>query len=94
MAALDSEDVKKAPKTKMGCVEEVGRDHIRYSLWEGETLLSRTKISHGPRHTIGDVLINRMTHQFKLGTNRNFIDVVSCAKDRTACLAVIKAATS
>ena len=94
MAALDSEEVKKALRTKMGCKEEVGRDHIRYSLWDGETLLSRTKVSHGPRHTIGDVLINRMAHQFKLGTNANFIGMVTCTKDRDTCLSIIRAATA
>lgn len=94
MASLDSDKVSSALKDKMGCVEERGNDHIRYVLWEGDKILSRTKISPGPKHTIGDVLISKMSRQLRLGTSANFVAMVQCTKDKQDCLAIIRAATS
>lgn len=93
MASLDSEEVKRALKSKLGCTEEVGHDHIRYVLKVEGRVVSRTKISHGARHALGDTLINKMTHQIKLGTNANFIALVQCTKTGEECLSVILAAT-
>ena len=93
MAALDSEEVKRALITKLGCSEEKGHDHIRYVLRDGEKILSRTMISHGPRHTIRDTLIHKMARQIQLGTNKNFFEMVSCTKSREECLEMIRAAT-
>jgi hypothetical protein len=94
MAALDSEEVKKALKNKLGCIEEVDGDHIRYSLWENGKLLSRTKISHGPRHTIGDTLVSKMSRQIKLGTNSNFVGMVSCSLSKEKCVEIIRTLAS
>ena len=94
MAALDSDKVSTALKEKMGCVEERGTDHIRYILWDGDKILCRTKISHGPKHTIGPTLIARMAQQFRLGTSTNFIAMVQCTKSKEECLAIIRAATA
>jgi hypothetical protein len=94
MASLDSDKVSSALREKMGCVEERGNDHIRYVLWEGDKILSRTKISHGPKHTIGDVLISKMSRQLRVGTSANFVAMVQCTKSKQECLAIIRAATS
>ena len=93
MASLDSEEVKRALKSKLGCEEQVGHDHFRYLLRVEGKLVSRTKISHGPRHSLGDTLINKMAHRIKLGTNKNFIGLVQCTIARDECLAMILAAT-
>ena len=93
MASLDSEEVKKALKNKLGCTEEKDGDHLRYSLWDDGILLSRTKISHGSRHTIGDTLVSKMTRQIKLGTNGNFVGMVQCSLSKEKCLEIIRAAT-
>jgi hypothetical protein len=93
MASLDSEAVKRALLTKMKCSEEKGHDHIRYVLRDGNKILSRTMISHGSRHTIRDPLIHKMARQIQLGTNANFVDMVSCKKSREECLEIIRAAT-
>jgi hypothetical protein len=93
MAALDSDKVRNALKEKMGCVEERGGDQIRYILYDGGKILCRTKISHGPKHTIGSTLIAKMAQQFKLGTSANFAAMVHCTKSREECLAMIRAAT-
>lgn len=92
MAALDSEEVKKALKSKLGCTEEKQRDHIRYVLRDGDKILSRTMISHGPRQTLGDTLIHKMARQIQLGTSRNFVEMVSCTKTREECLTIIRTA--
>ncbi len=94
MASLDSDKVKGALKQKMGCVEEREHDHIRYVLMDGDRILCRTKVSHGPKHTIGEVLIAKMARQFKLGTSANFVAMVQCTKSREECLAIIRAATT
>ena len=82
MAALDSDKVSSAFREKMGCVEERSNDHIRYILWDGGTILCRTKISHGPKHTIDPALIAKMAQQFRLGTSANFVAMVQCTKSK------------
>lgn len=94
MAALDSDKVSSALKDKMGCVEERGSDHIRYVLRDGDTILCRTKISHGPKHAIGATLISKMAHQLRLGSAANFVAMVQCTKSTEECLAIIRSATS
>ena len=93
MASLDSEEVRRALKSKLGCVENVSKDHIQFILIEGGRILARSKISHGARHALGPTLINKMAHQIRLGTNANFIAMVSCSKSKEECLAIIRSAT-
>lgn len=93
MASLDSDEVKRQLKTKLGCEEQIDRDHIWYILRDGGKMLSRTKISHGAKHSLGDTLINKMAHQIKLGTNSNFVGMVSCSKSKEDCLTIIRSAT-
>jgi hypothetical protein len=94
MASLDSDEVIRALKIKLGCREDVGRDHIRYELWDGEMLLSRTKVSHGAKHTIGESLINKMARQIGLGTNSNFVGLVKCSKSKDECLKIVRESNS
>ena len=94
MAALDSNDVRDALKTKLGC-KETATDHYRYTLYgEDGTVLGSTKVSLGAKHTIGDVLIGVMARQLRIGTAANFVGMVKCTKTREECLAVIKSITS
>lgn len=90
MAALDSDKVRQELRTKLGCREETGKDHYWYVLEdENGKLISRTKVSLGSKHTIGDTLIAKMTRQIRLGTIANFVGMVNCSKSREECLAVI-----
>lgn len=90
MASLDSEEVRKALTSKLRCEEQRDGDHVRFVLRDSDgKILSRTKISHGPRHTIGNTLIHKMARQIQLGTSANFVGLVACTKTREECLAVI-----
>jgi hypothetical protein len=95
MAALDSDKVRQELQTKLGCKEETGKDHYWYRLKDEKgTLISSTKVSLGPKHTIGDTLITKMTRQILLGTAANFVAMVNCTKSREECLAVILSLSS
>jgi hypothetical protein len=91
MASLDSDEVRSQLKTKMRCTEETG-DHYSYTLYDddGKTILARTKISLGAKHTLGDTLIHLMTRQLKFGTAKNLIAMVKCYKTREEILAIVK----
>jgi len=91
MASLDSDKVQAALKTKLKCSEEKG-DHYWYTLYDddGKTVLGRTMISHGKKHSLGSSLIHSMTRQLRLGTSANFVAMVQCTKSREDCLTVIK----
>jgi hypothetical protein len=90
MAALDSDKVRQELRNKLGCREETGKDHYWYILEENGKILSKTKVSLGPKHTIGDTLISKMTRQIKLGTAANFVGMVSCTMTKEQCLTVIR----
>jgi len=90
MASLDSDKVRQQLQTKLGCKEETGKDHYWYNLEDGKgNLLSRTKVSLGAKHTIGDTIIQKMARQIRLGTTKNFVAMVNCTKDTNECLAII-----
>jgi hypothetical protein len=95
MASLESDKVREQLQNKLGCTEETGKDHYWYVL-KDETgkLISRTKVSLGPKHTIGDTLISKMTRQIGLGTAANFVGMVKCTKNREECLAIIQSQCS
>jgi hypothetical protein len=93
MACLDSETIRSALVNKMGCKEEPDKDHIWFTLYDGETVLARTKISHGPRHDIGDDLILLMKRQMRLGTSKNFVGMVSCSISKDDCLEIIRSSS-
>lgn len=90
MASLNSDDVASALKTKLGCVEQRDRDHVWFELYDGSTLLARTKLSHGARHALGDTLIHLMAAQMRLGTNSNFVRMVKCQLSKEQCITVIR----
>lgn len=91
MASLGSDKVRRALTSKLGCEEETGKDHIWFLLRDEKgTLLSKTKISNGPKHTIGDTIISMMTRQIMLGTTSNFVGMVNCSKTKEDCIAFIK----
>ncbi len=89
MAALDSDDVRRALKTKLGCVEQK-TDHYRYVLYDEGRIVGTTKVPLGAKHTIGDALIAKMARQLRIGTSSNFVQMVSCAKSREDSLAIIR----
>jgi hypothetical protein len=90
MATLESDKVRKMLVTKLGCIEVTGKDHYTYILHDASgKILSRTKVSLGAKHTIGDVLIPLMSRQIKLGTSANFVGMVNCSKSKEDCLEII-----
>ena len=95
MAILDSEETRRQLRTKLGCHEDIGKDHILFILRDTNgTILGRTKISHGPRHDIGDRLVCLMARQLRLGTSGNLVGMVACSKTQQECLKIIRAASS
>jgi len=94
MAKLDSEKTRRQLTSKLGCKENPGRDHIWFTLYDQDgTVLSRTRISHRPRHDISDTLVSKMSKQLKLGTSGNLTGLVDCSKTREECLQIIRAAS-
>jgi len=91
MPSLDSDKVQHELKSKLGCKEETGKDHYWYLLEdENGRLISKTKISLGPKHIIGDSLITKMSRQIRLVTAANFVGMVKCTRSREECLAIIR----
>ncbi len=94
MAKLDSEETRKRLTGKLGCQEDPKKDHIWFVLCDQDgTILGKTKISHGPRHDIGDHLLSLMARQLRLGTSGNLVGLVNCTKSQGECLAIIRAAS-
>jgi hypothetical protein len=92
MAKIDSEETRKQLIGKLGCKEDRTKDHICFTLEDQDgTILGNTKISHGPRHDIGDSLIKMMSRQLRLGTSANLKGLVDCTKTRDECLKIIRA---
>jgi hypothetical protein len=91
MSCLDSDKVREQLKNKLGCIEETGKDHYWYVLYDEKgTILSRTKVSLGPKHALGPTLIGLMTRQIRLLKKSNFIEMVSCSLSKEQCLEIIK----
>lgn len=94
MAILDSEKTRRQLTTKLGCEEDPGKRHIFFTLRDTDgTVLGRTKISHGPRHDIGDRIVCLMARQLRLGTSGNLAGLVDCSKTQQECLTIIRAAS-
>ena len=92
MAILDSQETQRQLVVKLGCKPDSGKDHIYFVLRDTDgTVLGRTKISHGPRHDIGDRLVCLMAKQLRLGTSGNLVGLVGCSKTQQECLAIIRA---
>jgi hypothetical protein len=94
MAVLDSEITKKALLTKLGCEPDNQKDHFWFILRgaDGE-VLSRTCISHGPRHDLGPKIISKMARQLKLQQSFLLVALVDCTKDKAECIEIIRAAS-
>jgi hypothetical protein len=91
MACLESDRVREQLKNKLGCVEETGKDHYWYVLYdESGKILSRTKISLGAKHALGPALIALMTRQIRLIKKSNFVEMVNCSLSKDECLKIIK----
>jgi len=94
MAKLDSEETRKKLTGKLGCEENTQKDHIWFTLRDQDgTILGRTKISHGPRHDIGDTLISLMAKQLRLGSANNLKGLVDCSKTREECEEIIRSSS-
>jgi hypothetical protein len=91
MSCLDSDRVREQLKNKLGCIEETGKDHYWYALYDEKgILLSRTKVSLGPKHALGATLIALMTRQIRLVKKSNFVEMVNCSLRKEECLEIIK----
>jgi len=91
MPCLDSDKVKQQLVKKLGCSEQTGRDHYWYILQDTDgKIISRTKISLGPKHEIGPKLASMMARQIGLVTAANLAGMVDCSKSKEECLEVIR----
>jgi molybdopterin-binding protein len=94
MAILDSEKTKKALLSKLGCEPDDQKDHFWFILKDTDgKVLSRTCISHGPRHDIGPKIISKMAKQLKLEQSSNLVALIDCTKSRDECIEIIRAAS-
>jgi hypothetical protein len=93
MAALDSEETRRELTRKLGCQEVREGRHIRFILYDDDgTILTRTHISHRPRHTLPDNLVSRMARQIGLGKASNLVGLVDCSKSGEECLRLVREA--
>lgn len=91
MATIESDKADEALTTKMGCeVDKSSRDHNFYWVKEGDKVLSYTKISKGPKHTLRDTLVSMIGKQLKLGGGGNFSKFVACTLSKDEAIQIIK----
>ena len=91
MASLDSDKVITALRTKLGCYEEDDRDHFIYWVLDPQSgkKLRYTKVSHGPKHTLGPNLVGQMARQLALNSGQ-FTNFVSCTMSADEVLKIVK----
>lgn len=74
--ALDKNKALKSLKKK-GFVERPYCDHIVLEYWNNQTVIAKTKLSHGSKKDLDAYLIKQMAIQCKLSKNE-FADLVNC----------------
>lgn len=94
MATLDSEKTIRVLVGKLGCESNRAKDHLWFTLKDTDgRVLSRTCISHGPRHNIGPNIVSKMAKQLKLEQSSNLVALVGCTKSRDECINIIRSAS-
>ena len=93
MAGLESNKVEKALLGKMQAVCREGRDwhYIIYN--DKKQQVSKTRLSKGPKETLGPNRVSEMTHQLGLKTSKQFHDLVNCTLSRKDALKIIEGIT-
>lgn len=93
MATLESDVVHEKLSSKLHCkVDTKKRDHNWYFVEDTNgTCISRTFMSKGAKHTLGDTLVLLMAKQLGLGTSANFVNFVGCSIEKDECLTIIRA---
>lgn len=86
---LESTDLEKALKKK-GFEYEAG-DHKYYRLYvDGRATSVKTKVSHGPKHTLSSGLVNTIKKQMGLSSPNELKDFVECPLERNAYVERLK----
>lgn len=94
MPSLDSTEVARALRRKLGCYEERTGDHVYYYVRDADgALLSYTKLSHGGRYTIGPGLVAQMAKQLAFPTINDFVNLVRCPLEGAQALVLIRQAS-
>lgn len=90
MAGLESDKVEKTLLRKMGAERKEGRDwqYIIYN--DQKKQVARTRLSKGPKHSLGPNRVVEMAHQLGLETARQFHDLVNCTLSREKALEIIE----
>ena len=92
MAILDSQKTGRVLVSKLGCEPDIAKDHVWFTLKDTDgRVLSRTCISHGPRHDIGPRIVSKMAKQLKLEQSSNLVALVDCTKSKDECIEIIRA---
>jgi hypothetical protein len=88
MPAYKVAQIHNALESKLQATVDKSGDHVRFLIYDGQTLVSRTYYSHGTRE-IGDRLMSAMARQMGL-SNRFWIELCRCDHDRAAFLATVR----
>lgn len=90
MPSLESDELDQVLVVKLGCERDESGDHIQFFVYDGGRVVARTKISHGPKHTISSPLVTKMARQLKLSTAGNLVALVNCSLEREDCLEIMR----
>ena len=88
MPAYKIAQIHKALESKLQAKIVKSSDHIRFFIYDGPTLVSRTYYSHGAKE-IDARLMGVMAKQMGL-SNRFWIELCRCDHDRTTFLATVQ----
>lgn len=84
MPAYKVSQIRRALENKLEAKPDNKRDHIVFFVYDGETLVSRTKVSHGASE-IDDSLMSVMARQMAV-PRRFWIELCRCDHDRAEYL--------
>lgn len=90
---IESSDLEKALAKKGFSLEPGKKDHRWYRFYHrGMATSIRTKISHGPKHTLGPRLVSATWKQMRLRNKNDLSSFVECTLSETKYIQILEEA--
>jgi hypothetical protein len=91
MATLESDKVRTALEVKLGCdTDDTDSHHIYFFVKDQNTCLSKTRMSKGSKHTLGEDLVSQMGKQLGLGGGGNLVKFQKCSISKEEAIQMIR----
>ena len=90
MAALESDKVEKALRSKMEAEREDSGDWYYYIKNEEDIEIASTSISKGAKETLGNSRVSQMARQLRFDTTNQYVMLVRCTISREEALEIMK----